>query len=45
MFRCIISNYDFTNNIRYRAPEILLGDYKYTKALDIWSAGCIFAEM
>jgi len=29
----------------YRAPEILLGAQKYTYAVDIWSMGCIFAEM
>jgi len=28
----------------YRAPEILLGEKKYTTAVDIWSFGCIFAE-
>lgn len=29
----------------YRAPEILLGAKMYTTSLDIWSLGCIFAEM
>ena len=29
----------------YRAPEILLGSRKYTKAIDIWSMGCMLAEM
>jgi cyclin-dependent kinase 2 len=29
----------------YRAPEILLGEQKYSTPVDIWSAGCIFAEM
>jgi serine/threonine protein kinase len=29
----------------YRAPEILLGQRKYTPAVDMWSVGCIFAEM
>lgn len=29
----------------YRAPEILLGSNKYSKAIDIWSIGCILAEM
>ena len=29
----------------YRAPEILIGCYKYGKELDIWSAGCIMAEL
>ncbi|KAF5959035.1 hypothetical protein HYC85_000244 [Camellia sinensis] len=29
----------------YRAPELLLGAQKYTKAVDMWAVGCIFAEM
>ncbi|KAG0002464.1 Cyclin-dependent kinase catalytic subunit [Modicella reniformis] len=29
----------------YRAPEILLGSQQYSTAVDIWSVGCIFAEM
>ncbi|KRX84278.1 Geranylgeranyl transferase type-2 subunit beta [Trichinella sp. T6] len=29
----------------YRPPELLLGDRKYTTAIDIWGAGCIMAEM
>ena len=29
----------------YRAPEILLGQKTYTPAIDIWSVGCIYAEM
>jgi len=29
----------------YRAPELLLGQEKYSTPVDIWSAGCIFAEM
>ncbi|GLD97445.1 hypothetical protein PINS_up006129 [Pythium insidiosum] len=29
----------------YRAPEIMLGCMKYTKEVDVWSMGCIFAEM
>ncbi|XP_066581529.1 cyclin-dependent kinase 2 isoform X2 [Prorops nasuta] len=29
----------------YRAPEILLGTKLYSNAVDIWSLGCIFAEM
>ena len=33
-------NYD-----RYRAPDVLLGSRKYSTPVDIWSIGCIFAEM
>lgn len=29
----------------YRSPEILLGAKQYSTAVDIWSVGCIFAEM
>eukprot|EP00096_Caligus_rogercresseyi_P014254 TRINITY_DN6753_c0_g1_i2.p1 TRINITY_DN6753_c0_g1~~TRINITY_DN6753_c0_g1_i2.p1 ORF type:complete len:219 (-),score=53.33 TRINITY_DN6753_c0_g1_i2:248-904(-) len=29
----------------YRAPEILLGSNKYSCPIDIWSIGCIFAEL
>ncbi|CAF0883775.1 unnamed protein product [Didymodactylos carnosus] len=29
----------------YRPPEILLGVEQYTTTVDLWSAGCIFAEM
>lgn len=29
----------------YRAPEIMLTWQKYSEKVDIWSAGCIFAEM
>merc|ERR1712117_1015862 len=29
----------------YRAPEILLGSTKYSCPVDMWSIGCIFAEM
>ncbi|KAF8634011.1 hypothetical protein AX15_001184 [Amanita polypyramis BW_CC] len=29
----------------YRAPEILLGAKTYTTAVDMWSVGCIFAEL
>lgn len=29
----------------YRAPEILLGSKLYTTGVDIWSLGCIYAEM
>lgn len=29
----------------YRAPELLLGAQHYTRAVDIWAAGCVFAEV
>lgn len=29
----------------YRAPEILMGARQYSSAIDIWSVGCIIAEL
>eukprot|EP00191_Tetraselmis_sp_GSL018_P006474 CAMPEP_0177608022 /NCGR_PEP_ID=MMETSP0419_2-20121207/18239_1 /TAXON_ID=582737 /ORGANISM="Tetraselmis sp., Strain GSL018" /LENGTH=377 /DNA_ID=CAMNT_0019102663 /DNA_START=407 /DNA_END=1540 /DNA_ORIENTATION=- len=29
----------------YRAPELLLSCTEYTSAIDVWSVGCIFAEL
>lgn len=29
----------------YRAPEVLLGGKQYSTGVDMWSIGCIFAEM
>lgn len=29
----------------YRAPEVLMGCRHYGSAIDIWSVGCIFAEL
>ena len=29
----------------YRAPELFLGDRHYTDRIDIWSVGCILAEL
>lgn len=29
----------------YRAPEVLLGGTRYTAAVDMWSVGCVFAEL
>lgn len=29
----------------YRAPEILMGARQYACPVDVWSVGCIFAEM
>jgi len=31
--------------IWYRPPELLLGGRHYTRAVDVWGAGCIFAEL
>jgi mitogen-activated protein kinase 15 len=29
----------------YRAPEILLGSKRYSKAVDVWSFGCLIGEI
>lgn len=29
----------------YRAPDILMGSKNYSTSVDIWSVGCIFAEI
>ena len=29
----------------YRAPEVILGYTEYSQAIDLWSVGCILAEM
>jgi len=29
----------------YRAVEILLGNGYYDESIDIWSVGCVFAEL
>lgn len=39
---------EFTNKVItlwYRPPELLLGATKYGTSVDIWSAGCILAEL
>lgn len=29
----------------YRAPELLMGTRHYNAGIDMWSVGCIFAEL
>lgn len=29
----------------YRAPELIFGATEYTTAIDMWSAGCVMAEL
>jgi serine/threonine protein kinase len=29
----------------YRPPEVLMGSTDYDASVDIWSSGCIFAEL
>ncbi|KAI9007356.1 kinase-like domain-containing protein [Gaertneriomyces semiglobifer] len=36
---------DYVATRWYRAPELLVGDTEYGKAVDIWATGCIFSEI
>lgn len=36
---------DYVATRWYRAPEIVLGSCQYSKAVDIWSVGCILGEL
>lgn len=38
-------NTDYVATRWYRAPELLVGDVDYGKAVDIWAAGSLFAEI
>lgn len=42
----LVRNYtDEVGTLWYRAPEILLGQCAYTCPADMWSVGCIIAEI
>lgn len=36
---------DYVATRWYRAPELLVGDISYGKAIDVWAIGCLFSEM
>ncbi|XP_054679997.1 cyclin-dependent kinase-like 2 isoform X1 [Grus americana] len=36
---------DYVATRWYRAPELLVGDIKYGKAVDVWAIGCLITEM
>ena len=36
---------DYVATRWYRAPEVILSWRKYTAAIDVWSVGCILAEL
>lgn len=40
-----ISNSEGIQTFWYRAPEVILGSKVYDYKIDIWSLGCIFAEL
>lgn len=36
---------DYVSTWWYRSPELLVGDANYDAGVDVWSLGCIFAEI
>ena len=36
---------DYVATRWYRAPELLLSMREYNESVDVWSVGCIFAEL
>ena len=36
---------DYVATRWYRAPELLVGDTNYGRAIDVWAVGCLFSEM
>ncbi|XP_047192184.1 cyclin-dependent kinase-like 5 isoform X3 [Scophthalmus maximus] len=36
---------DYVATRWYRAPELLVGDIKYGKPVDVWAVGCLLVEM
>jgi cyclin-dependent kinase-like len=41
-------NQDYTDYVStrwYRAPELLIGDQNYGKAVDVWAIGCLYSEI
>lgn len=43
-----VAKRDYTNCVVtrwYRPPELLLGERRYTCAIDLWGVGCVFGEM
>ena len=38
-------NVSYISSRAYRAPELIFGATEYTTAIDLWSGGCVIAEM
>ena len=38
-------NVSYISSRPYRAPELIFGATEYTCAIDLWSAGCVIAEL
>ncbi|XP_014602686.1 PREDICTED: cyclin-dependent kinase-like 1 [Polistes canadensis] len=36
---------DYVATRWYRAPELLVGDSRYGREIDVWAVGCLYAEM
>ncbi|XP_076161644.1 cyclin-dependent kinase-like 4 [Ptiloglossa arizonensis] len=36
---------DYVATRWYRSPELLIGDPRYGKSVDIWATGCLYSEM
>lgn len=36
---------DYISTRWYRAPEVILSQKQYAGAIDVWSVGCILAEL
>lgn len=36
---------DYVSTWWYWAPELLVGDWEYGKAIDVWAIGCLFVEI
>ncbi|KAF0313168.1 Cyclin-dependent kinase-like 2 [Amphibalanus amphitrite] len=36
---------DYVATRWYRAPELLVGDTRYGREVDVWAAGCLFSEV
>lgn len=46
--RLYAANETFTDYVAtrwYRSPELLVGDPRYGKEVDVWAIGCLYAEM
>lgn len=39
------SNISYICSRFYRAPELIFGATDYTTAIDVWSVGCVMAEL
>jgi cyclin-dependent kinase len=45
---CFLRSSSYTHEVVtlwYRAPDVLMGSRRYSTPVDVWSIGCIFAEM